>query len=755
MDPQSLAQMLGYGDPVNVDPLAQVPVEDPNAFAAPGTTVQPPIVDPALAAGVDAFLAPEADPWANAAPAPGSEPGLVDNLKSFGVSMQEKGFSPTQHKAINKAAPHSRTDKAYAKGAQQAQGIFGPLLEGHAAVAGQERAAVDALADAETEKIKLQAQHALDIKNEQLKLMQDVEVLQAKNMLKSQEDKARYMASLEAIPMVNPNQLFDHAGKAGQFGMAIAAFVHDFLGAKGIKTSAMDTINGAIQRNMQSQLENIRTKKHVAQGFKDVWEMTRAESASEAEAMTRMHGYYLKAFEAGLDAEMGKIDAGIAQAKRQAAKVMVNKALLDVQAKVAQFIDQAGQQAAQREVTMRGQDLNYSMAAKRLAFDKAVKDAEAKAAAAKTAPVIPVYDTSESGQNIPKWKIKSVYAGNKEITENIPVKINSTAKAIAGMRKLEQLQAKLDGSAPQAAGRIRNEMDRLETALRTDVVWALVIDSAGKRATDADFKNIEKLVPADDWFTNGNNRKIIANLLESKRTETQAAITQFTDDMTPEEIEANPAAKNEFAGAEGVEARLQISGDDKPQITPTNKATEWVTRKDALDTKPPAELLEHTQIKTKDGISTLSDRYKEFEAKFPEASPIDKGPHPATKSTGLFKGKDGNLVDFQGNPAKEPGITRKAGEPSAAFAAFDVYRQKAAEGDKSALTELVNWADLIADVTGDGDVNPIAPDGSDPNDDNTIRKAYMAHWHLEKLRADGVNFKVNNDGGDISYDFTE
>jgi hypothetical protein len=170
-----------------------------------------------------------------------------------------------------------------------------------------------------------QAQAGVDANLKQAELQRQfaAEEQAAQGVADTQIKKAHaaYLSQVQAYSAmnVNPGQLWGNLSGGNRAQALAAVFASDFLGARGIHTSAMDSLNRAIDENISAQVANINKQGQVAEHFKDLYNMTVGESASDLEARTRMRGFYLAASDKEIQAELAKYDAPMARIKAQEA----------------------------------------------------------------------------------------------------------------------------------------------------------------------------------------------------------------------------------------------------------------------------------------------------------------------------------------------------------------------------------------------------------------------------------------------------
>lgn len=320
-----------------------------------------------------------------------------------GVSVSRSGFSPSKNAQVRRG-PGAALDRRI--GAIEDQGAERLAVQQAPFVAANDEAVAAAHATTAAEVEQLTAlghQKALlarlqtdfDTRTNELMVLADAETKQA---------KADYVAALTdyRAQRVNPAQLWDNMTGGEHVGMLAAAFVQDFLGARGIQTSAMATFNKAIDRNIDSQIQNIKMKGDVAQGFKTLWDMQVAESKSMQEARTRMRGFMLEGARTAVEAHMAQFDAALVTAKGQAAIAKLDEELAKNIFDVTKHVDAATSQRVSQEIQRYGDELRASMDAARIAVDRERLAIEKKKQQGEFDPYSGlIFDVSESGQGAP------------------------------------------------------------------------------------------------------------------------------------------------------------------------------------------------------------------------------------------------------------------------------------------------------------------------------------------------------------------
>lgn len=501
------ASLLGYGSP------ATPPVAPPGP---PGPVTSPDQVTGAAGAANESSYVPT--PTA-AAPSP-----LGSIAAGSGVSVS--GYSPGAMAAIQKG-PGSKLEKQIAADEYRTAADYQPIVDQQHAAAAADQAATDAMAHIESQKLQATSESKQAIAAAQQDYMAKEAAAVEEARAEAETVHGQYRAALldYAASGVNPSQLWESAGTRGQIGMLVTAFTHDFLGAKGIQTSGLDSINAAINRNIESQLTNMRKKQDVAAGFKSLWEMQRSQSASDREARDRMRGFYLAGMQTALDAKLSGYDSELANAKGMAAKAAIQKELAKNDLAVRQHVDATANARAAQRVSAYGHELAASSA--RYSADAHIRAAEI-AANAKAAPGSPleglIFDTSESGKNKASRRFLPGTPPEKQHEIRLQdAKVKDTAKNVL---HLADIQSQIDSVPPGDIGainRLQSEQKRVAELVRNVTKMGIIYDNSGKQINEQEVKLYDEIVAKKDWFTNGDNLRQLATLAKMQ-LDKQAAV---------------------------------------------------------------------------------------------------------------------------------------------------------------------------------------------------------------------------------------
>ncbi len=649
------ASLLGYppSQPSNIGPPP----------AAPSLPMNQPVTSP------DQVADPASQEPQQVAPSTPSP-----QLGSAGAKVSASGYSPSANAAIQ-AGPKKGVEAGLARDRAQVESEFAPLVkESHEAT----QAAIDAelkVHNIESDKLRATAESKLKIAAANKEFMVKEQAAVDNARAEADHSHAEYRAALAdySASKVNPKQLWENAGAGGQFAMMVTAFAHDFLGAKGIETSGLKTINTAIQNNINAQLENIRKKENVAQGFKQLWDMQRAQSATDAEARQRMQGFYLAALSNGIEAQLGGYDSDLALAKGQAAKAKLMEEQVKNDLLVRQHIDTSANQRATNRVHMYSAELSASSA--KYSADAHVKAAQIAADKPKGAPAL-LIDTSKTGGNVAIRKFLPNVPPEK--TVEIQTNYSKSMNTVENINHLIELQDQIGKVPPTdlpAIKKMQGEAARTAELVRNVVRMGLVYDASGKQINEQEMKIYNELVSKKDWWVNGNNVRTLGTLGRLLSEKNDAIISGLTVELQPGEpgYGATTGAKTGNAGARAADEIYSQPGGGSPEETDADKYQKWALAPNVRE----AYSIDKLPDKGPGSKPAVQHDWAQFRKDHPEADP------EKNTETGGFLEKRGGATDFTAvNPEN----------PDRGFIQMERLADLALSGDKKARAALDTFA---------------------------------------------------------------
>lgn len=567
---------------------------------------QSPVTSPSQVPGV---APPQGGPVTAPSQLPGSTVGAGRSTSSS-VSASGSGYSEAKKAKIDKndAALNADLAKADAQAKASGENQIDVQQQSH----DSQVVSAKGVAKATVDKINAEGMQARLLADVQDGFAQVEQQAYQEAQATSNQHKADYLAALADFraTKINPGQLWQNMGAGNQFGMLVSAFVHDFLGVKGMHTSAMDTLNKAIDRNISAQEQALKTKGEVAEGFKSLWYMQRNQSASDAEARARVRGFLLESAKQQVTANMAQYEAGLATAQGQAALSAIDKEFAKNLVDIYKHIDSNAVALREQAIKWHADKLraaneswSNAIAAKnaetnrmRLALDKSQFD---KAAAAMPNSIIYNPETNKG-----EWIAR---AGTRpetidKIKENV---INSTAfnAAVQELRDFERtLPPVLD---PLKGTRLSNEQQRMYSAIQKRLAHAMV-KANGERATDKDVEQYMESVPMDTYLTVGGVKKILADTQRFGLITPQAWIQQYADDV-PKEFQPEGPKGQIFGGAKA-DATAVANGDDEKLTRDQKLRQDFLGKVDG-----PASTKTY-----KPDAAYLNDYHEEFIKRYPQ-----------------------------------------------------------------------------------------------------------------------------------------
>lgn len=510
------AEMLGYPALASAPaPTGAAPPAPPTPTLdapAPTPTAQPegPIVSPAQE------IAQTPQPVQSAAALPAASL-VAPNKTSAGIAtgVSAQSYSPTANAAIRQG-PGSSVDRKIGREGAQTAADYQPIQGGFDLAADEARAAAVSSAQIDAKKAEVAAEGSRQIAAAQNDFFQKEQAAGITARASADAAQADYRTALAAYSAahVDPAQLWEQAGSGGQAGMMFTAFVHDFLGARGIQTSGLDSIKTAIQNNINAQLTALDQKKQVTAGFKELWEMQRSQSATDTEARQRLNGFYLASVKSGIEAKLATYDSPLALAKGQSAIAAITKEQAGNDLLVRQHIDQAANAKATNDVKQYGDELQASSA--RYAANAHIQAAQIEAGA-KNKPVDPradlIVDTSASGDNTAKRRF--LPGLSTELKSKVVEGSNKVWQTNDNVQALIDLQNQIKSTPPTDNGMIKkllSEQQRVAETVRQLVKMGVVYDNSGKQINEQEIKLYDQLFARKDWFTNGDNLRQLATI---------------------------------------------------------------------------------------------------------------------------------------------------------------------------------------------------------------------------------------------------
>lgn len=589
---------------------------------------------------------------------------------SIGMSQSQRGFSGDAYNRIEQTKPGLNRDMAMAdaqaaQGAERDRSILdstrGPSIE-----------AEKMKADAEVGKIRAQGEQALVMQRLQDGFAVEEAKINAEATAASNQAKADYLAALADFraAKVDPGQLWGKMSGFDRFGMLATAFVHDFLGAKGIHTSAMDTFNKAIDRNIDAQIQGIKTKGEVAEGFKSLWYMQRNQSASDAEARARVRGFLLEGAKQQVIANMAQYESALASAQGQAAIAKIDEELGKSLIEVYRHADANALALRNQALDKWRTQVNASLEQQSQALRRQEIGLKAKELAIKTAPeaLIPIY-SPESGKA--EWAFNPLLKLSDTERAAVRDQFSATETVKKDLAELETL-AKSGKVFDLIKGtRLAGTDSQRYDALALRVAHGM-IKAFGEKATDQDVADMIKSFRHPTSFNAADTAVLIASTKQQMLRHTDSLVGTYAVDI-PKEAQGmfGQSARTSTFDASQTEARNTIN--------PPPLSMEERIRQEAAKYLAPAG--------AKDSIAKdeeiLTEGIKEAKAGFVQANPEFAPKVPEAPKPDYYR--DQVLGAKPPTPTAEVDITRTD-------KGLMMLARAAAGGDGVALKQLQQYA---------------------------------------------------------------
>lgn len=429
-----------------------------------------------------------------------------------GAKLSQQGFSPAAFQQIQKSGKGLQGKIANDQAGVEAG--YAPLFAQEQGAINQGAKAAASSAEAESNKALATADANRQIAQERFKFQEREQQALAQARVQSDAAMQNYRASLAdfAASGVNPKQLWESGGTVGQFEMIGTAFLHDFLAAKGIQTSGMDTLKDAIKNNINAQVHNMQHKQDVAAGFKSLYDMQRAQSATDTEARQRMFGFYLEAFANQVQGKMGQYDSDLALSKGQAAIAKLREEAVKNDFAVRAHIETTKQQAAKNQIDLYGHEL--AAASAKVSAEAHIKAAEIAAGKGQHSPLEDIVFDREGAAY--RMFLPGTPGDKKHDLRTQTGKLGETA---ANLEKLIQLQTEIGKVMPTGdvavLKKLQGEASRTAELLRNVTKMGIIYDNSGKQINEQEVKLYDEIVSKNDWFTNGANVRTLGTLVKS------------------------------------------------------------------------------------------------------------------------------------------------------------------------------------------------------------------------------------------------
>jgi hypothetical protein len=635
--------------------------------------------------------------------AKGPDPGALQPMGSASMGAEYKGFSPDQFTKVQASTNPSlsKMDRALL----DEEGRLSAPLFAQMEMARRERYnAEQAKSAADEAKITAMGHESQGMADMYAKWTAEEARINAESTAQSNQAKSAYISALADIraSRVDPSQLFTSMSKGDQIGTLASVFIHDFLGASPthpIKTSAMDTLNKAIDRNIDAQIQQIKIKGEVAQGFKTLWDMQRAQSASDAEARARMRGIMLDQMKSQITANMAKYESGLSNAQHQEALAKIDEEAAKNNIDVFKFIDQ-------HRLTERGQNMQYlehqmTVAMENNRINAASKAAEAAAKQQYAERLIP--DITPEGGGQAKWQLR---VDPKDIGpekfKDLLEGMGHFANVQHDMRRLQEILRETGQLQPGAEGVskfLNSETGRQAIQLKKKIAMEIGYAKSGKNVPATEFQRIEDQMPLETWLTRGSTDAQIAQTMEGLHDEAFTNLAPFVRELregdpgygaqiAPAFTKEGLLPKGAPGYAAGREAEITARGQGKVEDSTVDKAINMIKP------SPGQERGGETEASSKQAYAPdmqmgLIDKMKDGKDQF---SPRQEWQNYNERYPGRKVNSQDWALDLAGPVGSEINRNLKTAELPDWAVGIEALRVAAVRGDKKALDKLAEIA---------------------------------------------------------------
>jgi len=453
------------------------------------------------------------------------QPGKSSTSQSASASYS--GFSPEQYAKVAKTQGPLAADMAKSQAETQARDQQDVANIG----ATNQK---EARAAAKEGKAKIAEIEARGVGNAHLAELQNDFASEEANIVAQEQgaaakSKADYVQAINEFraSAVNPHQLWDSLGKGGQFAAGVLAFAHGFLTIQGKKEEGMDLFLKGIDRNIDAQIQNIKIKGESAGMFKQLWDMQRAQSASDAEARTRVRGFALESAKLAVESELSKYESGLAQAQSRAAIAKIDQESAKQLFEVHKHIDTNATEFTKQKISVWAEGAKLSMEQKRLAEEN--RHNLATEENKKPIPGAGEIIDPETGKVFRTFKPE--FMGKEFAGERSKILTSvGGLKASAGTINDIRTEAREVGArwGPLIGSPWGSEGERKIESMRSRMAQQMSRDVDG-RVTAQEIELNLKSFPIETWTTNGGIDKILANAQRFVIDKVQGPLEQFSD----------------------------------------------------------------------------------------------------------------------------------------------------------------------------------------------------------------------------------
>lgn len=388
----------------------------------------------------------------------------------------------------------------------------------------------------------------------------------AKALGKAEIARANYTQQIERIKAtkLDPHQLF---GK-DPLAMALGNMTNVLMvmsGKPGVAAAGKmlnDNLMAAVERNVDSQIQNLQNQQKVAAGFEQIYNMVVDENDTAKQARDKVFGAYLAAVEGHIASQLGQHDSKIIGAETQKALAGLSMRRAETENQIYKDALDRGMDDAklitQRELTYAQLSVEKARIAEAKAARQAEADAKKQAAAdeKKTfAEQGAVFATSPDGGMRYQGQLRGIPGSSEwqKAAREVQTIQSEAATATESLKRIHDLNEKyrnLDPSTAAAMGfaSLFDAKDSLkkEIAALSKTAAAKLANAMGMTPiSDTDVKNMQEAVGEDNFVghlvsgmgLNTSSAKATGQVLDLVTRNVNNKIKSYAEPGTAEDVE--------------------------------------------------------------------------------------------------------------------------------------------------------------------------------------------------------------------------
>ena len=446
-----------------------------------------------------------------------------------------------------------------------------PVAQAQAQATENQKAATSMIGDINAEKAKASSQFQLQIADLQKQQAIDDAADFAASQAKVQEKMDEYNQSLKEFSMMQlqPGRAYSNLTSFQRGGVMATAFIQDFLGAKGIKTSGMDYINRGIDLDIEAQKQAMLNKQTELSGKQNLYAMQREISQSDYEATVRTRGMMLEAMRAEVNGKLAAFDSPLAHAQAAAINAQFDQAQAKNMAEIAKEIQTQVTANMQIRTQQRGQNVQAAIARADRESRERIAALEANVAlAGKAAPELKNVVHDMSGTALGQ-------ADNPTVYDDIQKKIQGGEEAVVHLNELVKLAKEASKSPGFAWNMFLDKPDAKFLSAYHKFLSAYTKSISGAAFSDEETKRYEKTIPMNKLLTailsNNDGKDVVGSVYNQLSLQSLGDIKReariWLKPLTPEQAKQYQGGYNPdgFKQADDIQAETTaLTAPEKP-----------------------------------------------------------------------------------------------------------------------------------------------------------------------------------------------